>query len=394
MSVVYRKAEKRDREAYIDFINYVFGHDHRPHDFKTLLPKEYGDGRESKAVHFLAVDDERGIRGVTAVLPLSLCCAGETLSCGFVGSVSVHPYSRGEGHMKKLMAMVNSYMAECGMDLAVLSGARQRYEYYGYSLGGFGITAQFRSSNFRHRAESIPDIPLSFVLFDKMREEDPEKAQDVLTGTLLPVYNARDYRVLRKPEEFTDIARSWDRKIYVLFNGEETCGYLIADGQNNVTELAARPDISAAGVLKAWQAYTGAQSFTVEVPFWDRELFATAGWLAEDTVFSAVHNIRVLNWGKTLQTLLKVKEQALGGLETGECAFYVDDAPVHVYRKESEAGGYAFDDRIPADAPRFSRIELQNRIFGHGGLLYPQRTGGAPADWFPLYFSIPSTDGF
>ena len=394
MGIVYRKAEEKDREACIDFINYVFGHDHRPHDFKTLLPKEYGDGRESKAVHFLAVDDERGIRGVTAVLPLSLRCAGETLSCGFVGSVSVHPYSRGEGHMKKLMAMVNSYMAECGMDLAVLSGARQRYEYYGYSLGGFGITAEFRASNFRHRAESIPDIPLSFVPFDEMSKKDPEKADHVLNTVLLPVYNARDYRVLRCPEEFPDIAKSWSRRMLVLLCGGEPCGYLIADGQNNITELAVRPDSSPAGALKAWQAYTGAEKFTVEIPFWDRDLFETAGWLAEDTLFSAVHNIRVLNWGKTLKTLLKVKEQALGSLADGECAFTADEEPVHICRRGGEAGEFTCDERIPADAPHYSRIEVQNRLFGHGGLLYPENIGGAPAGWFPLYFSIPSTDGF
>ena len=38
MSIQYRIAGPNDRDAIIDFINYVFSHDHAPHDFRELLP--------------------------------------------------------------------------------------------------------------------------------------------------------------------------------------------------------------------------------------------------------------------------------------------------------------------------------------------------------------------
>ena len=45
MEFTYRIADPSDRENYIDFINYVFSHAYGPSDFKTMLPKEYGDNR-------------------------------------------------------------------------------------------------------------------------------------------------------------------------------------------------------------------------------------------------------------------------------------------------------------------------------------------------------------
>ena len=65
MSVTYGPGVPADREAIIDFINYVFSQAHRPHDFKKLIPKTYGDpGEEFEKWHFLA-KSEKGIRAGT-----------------------------------------------------------------------------------------------------------------------------------------------------------------------------------------------------------------------------------------------------------------------------------------------------------------------------------------
>ena len=66
-------------------------------------------------------------------VPLSLLVAGKPLRAAGIGTVSVHPYARGEGHMKKLMHMTLEECRENGADLAMLGGQRQRYEYFGFT---------------------------------------------------------------------------------------------------------------------------------------------------------------------------------------------------------------------------------------------------------------------
>ena len=62
---------------------------------------------------------------------------GETLRVGCVGTVSVHLYSRGEGHMKILMAMMMDDARAKGCDLLMLGGARKRYNYFGFEQAGW-----------------------------------------------------------------------------------------------------------------------------------------------------------------------------------------------------------------------------------------------------------------
>ena len=94
--ITYRLARPDEREKCIDFINMVFSVDHEPHNFKTLLPKVYADDHVLDAAHFIAVDEAENVRGLVAMLPETLRVLDQELRLGFIGSVSVHPYARGE----------------------------------------------------------------------------------------------------------------------------------------------------------------------------------------------------------------------------------------------------------------------------------------------------------
>ena len=48
------RGRSQDQEEIIDFINMVFSQNSVPHDFKTLLPKLYGDDADTGCCHFLA----------------------------------------------------------------------------------------------------------------------------------------------------------------------------------------------------------------------------------------------------------------------------------------------------------------------------------------------------
>lgn len=125
----YRLAKPEEWEDCIELANYVFSTAHRPHDFEQLIPRVYQAGPEMARIHRVAVAENGRLRAEIAVLPQQMAAGGKLLRAGYVGSVSVHPKARGEGHMKRLLGdWITDLEGTC--DLLVLDGQRQRYAYF------------------------------------------------------------------------------------------------------------------------------------------------------------------------------------------------------------------------------------------------------------------------
>ena len=95
----YRLAKPEEWEDCIELANYVFSTAHRPHDFEQLIPRVYQAGPEMARIHRVAVAENGRLRAEIAVLPQQMAAGGKLLRAGYVGSFSVHPKARGEGHM-------------------------------------------------------------------------------------------------------------------------------------------------------------------------------------------------------------------------------------------------------------------------------------------------------
>lgn len=167
----YRLARPQEEADVLDFINMVFSMHSQPHDFAALLPKVYAHPGFAR-YHYVAVEDGH-IRGTVALLPLTLRveenCA---LKAGYIGSVAVHPYSRGAGHMKALMRMALTDAEAQGYDLLALGGRRQRYAYFGFKKGGQRLTFSLNSDNVRHAMADVDE--------DAVRIREVTDAQDTV----------------------------------------------------------------------------------------------------------------------------------------------------------------------------------------------------------------------
>lgn len=89
-----------------------------------------------------------------ALLPQALYVGTLELRAKFLGGVAVHPRARGEGHMKVLMTSWLDEMRGTS-DISILSGQRQRYEYFGYTAGGIKCEYTITRANVRHAMENI-----------------------------------------------------------------------------------------------------------------------------------------------------------------------------------------------------------------------------------------------
>lgn len=201
----------------LDFGNYVF-----KIDFKELLPKLY-DGREDLApYHFIGKENDR-IKAMVGCFPLTLQTGDQLLKGMGIGTVSVHPYSRGQGHMKQLMKNAMSFIETEQADFAILSGQRQRYEYFGFTPTGSLIHLVVDKVNLKHKGitHSTTDTLKSF---DTLSQDDLQQISNW--------HHAKPLHSIRPLKDFVAICKSWEAKPYALYNDGILKGYMILAGSN------------------------------------------------------------------------------------------------------------------------------------------------------------------
>jgi predicted N-acetyltransferase YhbS len=266
----YLVASPADRDDCLDFGNFVFSQAHAPHDFKQLLPKVYGDNVNCavEAKHFIARRDGR-IRAMVACLPTVMHYLDRTLNIGFVGTVSVHPYARGEGHMKRLMADMYADAQAQGYDMLALGGLRQRYGYFGFNAAGVCLSFNVTSTNLRH---CTAELDCSDVTLTDLTEERPDEVDFAYA-----LSQSRPIVGERTRERFLDIVHSWKCRCRLIRIGGEPVGYIM----DRAVEVVLKDENLLPKVLKALFAADGLNSVDIAAAPCEKERIAVLSALCE-----------------------------------------------------------------------------------------------------------------
>lgn len=363
-----------DRAEIVDFANYVFSQAHEPHDFKTLLPKAYADHLpELGAKHFLA-KQEGHIRALVADRPLTLRVGDETLRVGCVGTVSVHPYSRGEGHMKALMKMMTDDARVQGYDLLMLGGIRQRYNYFGFEQAGWAYRYSIEEPAVRH---GLRDVDTSGVSFTDLTEDRPEEVDFACALAAKQAVGGE-----RPRERFLDIMHSWHSPFRLIRINGEMAGYVMG----GVTELALVNEDDLPRVIKALFQRDG-KKLSIACGAHETRRIELLSRMRSSRAVGSVEMINVLNWPRVIEVLLKHKASFLP-LEDGGFTLAVDDQPSFTIRVANGVPS-ATEEGIEADL-RLGHLEAERVLFG----LEAFALGSAYKNWFPLPFFVTGADTF
>lgn len=382
MNFTYRKATEAERDQYLDFANLVFSNAHRPHDFATLISKVYGTGKHSAWFQNIAVDEQSRIRGLIALMPNTLNVMGEELVTGYVGTVSVHPYARGEGHMKHLMAMVGQDIIDRNIDIAMLGGQRQRYEYFGFTKGGMLWSYDVGTSNVRHALKDVCDegIEITDICPDDME-------------TLCACAELNESRKLyapRKAEEFHEIATTWYAQLKKVTKDGAFAGYLVMHhegSQTSIEEFVLKDFELTGAVLKAWFRQTGTQGCSLIVPDYETELVRRLANFAERQHLCDAQQIRIAHFGKVLGAFMRLKA-SYAPLADGERSFRIGDENVTIRVKDNQV---TVTDECKPDAVELTPKQAQMMFFNLNGAL---TDGRLPAGWAPLPLFLNHADCF
>lgn len=297
--VIYRKAIPDDFPNILNFINMVFSMSHCPHDFRQLLPKLYEKGQEEKSIHYLALENEE-IKACVCVLPITLCCENKTITCATVGSVSVHPYSRGKGYMRKLMHIAIEDMKKSNISMSTLSGLRNRYQYYGYEKGGFVFQYCFTSDNFRHCRERFPKRKITLC-----------QIQDTKNPLLTEIQQIQENQILfvkRNSSDFLAIMKSWNAKLYGILENQICKGYVALQG-NQILEMRLTDKALLFASLEECLKESGSKELFLRILPYDTYLLKECTQLFESFTIALDDNYMIFDYPKVLDFFLNVKSK-------------------------------------------------------------------------------------
>lgn len=308
----FLKGTPNDNEDILDFCNYVFSHDGTPTDFVKLVPKYYKKGNEVPDEHFIVKENGK-IKAVIGSFKLQMDIMGEEIKTAGIGSVSVHPYSRGSGYMKKLMEAARKEMISENADISILGGQRQRYEYFGYEPAGVEMSFSVNGSNLRHYAGETVDITLTEV-----KRDDTDFLKYIKA-----LHDNQPLTLKRNDEKFYDTLISWDSEVYVLKNKEHLCGYLICNKSHSfIAELELEDMCMLPSVLKAFFKQFECNSVSTSAAEFECEKVSVLSKICERYSVNCNYQYAVFNFKKLVSALLKLKA-SYTHLSDGKASFKI-----------------------------------------------------------------------
>lgn len=377
--MIYRLARAEERDAYVAFANSVFKQSNGENvDFAAMLPKVYAPGVDASRMHTLAVDEAGTIRGLVAALPNDMRVLDKTLKTGYIGTVSVHPENRGEGHMRRLMTMTIDRLHETGCDLALLNGARQRYEYYGFVPAGVRWTFGLGGDNIRH---ALGKVEIEQVSFER-----------ILPGSLWEtkaeaMHRAGKAVMARAWMGFATVCSSYGGQPWAMLRSGDMVGYMVTNREQDALQECAAENLTALDqLLKAWFVQKGLRWMTVSMPDWRREEREHLAAFAESIRVSASVQCRVLRYQPVLEAMLALKA-GYTCLDDGEQGFEVEGQRFTIQVRDGSV-------KVTNDADDPARLDAITaaRLF-----LSPFAIEGVPRrvnNWFPLPLYIGTPDEF
>lgn len=380
--IEYRAACPQDMGELTDFINMVFSMMRVPHDFAAILPKVYAGEAPRSEIHEIACEGGR-ICGVVGLLPFEWKMAGCRLSCGYVGSVSVHPRMRGQGVMRELMTRQIESARALGMDLVVLGGQRQRYEYHGFANCGSMMKYAVSRSGVRHALSGEDSSRVEFR---------PLETGSAEADAAFALYEKQPVTGARKKESFILSLRSYWNEALAIVDEGRFAGYMMAspDGKT-IHELVLEEESLFGRVIKSWIETKGIALVNVVTTPYAAQRNAFMAELAEGSTTGADEMLLCLRPDRVIEAVMRLKKAYLpmedgtvnlgfGGF--GTIRIEVSGENVSVYRTE-EAPDLMLEDR-----------QAHEFVFGYDRTVWRNEDMRMPRGWFPLHVHVKEADRF
>lgn len=390
-------------EEILDFANMVFSMAYGSTDFAALLPKAYSRERSRIPIHHMILEENR-IRALIDLYPVNLHLQGESglLKAAYLGTVAVHPGSRGRGCMIELMRRSEEDARKQGCALMILDGERHRYRYYGFERAGSRYVFHIETGNIRHCCADMYQkecMQTPVFHFEELAEDSPY---------LDRIYELYQQRLVtaRSREDFWLCLQSYNASAYAVLRGSEVIGYVnLSENGENISEFeidgknTGNRDICR--VLYDLMTEFGTEQLRVSVGMDEQDKITELEKACDSCSISMSHQIKILDYEAVLVFLLKwkqkydtltisdyvigVKDEQTGRVE--RYLLFVAADNISVSRTDAAAD-------VVLEKMELVRMLTTNLCFAEQQKGARSKIKNAPAGWFPLPFYLPEADTF
>ncbi|MDE7183673.1 MAG: GNAT family N-acetyltransferase [Lachnospiraceae bacterium] len=389
---VYDENHPEEMQELLDFANMVFSMSYGGTDFSSLLPKAYTQKRWNAVTHHMIQEGSR-IRALIDCYPLVMKLgskADEAIKAVYVGTVSVHPASRGKGYMIELMKRVEEDAVQQGCALMLLDGDRHRYQYFGFEHAGTGYRYQIEQNNIRHccaQMYSAEYMASPVYSFEELEENSPYLAY------LYGLYQ-RSAVTARTKETFLLSLQSYNATAYAILKGGAPAGYINLSGdEKTILEMEIDDLQELPRVLYDLMMGMGIVQLSAKIGVDETAKRSLFEKMYDNCSVVMSHQIKILDYEAVLQFLLSWKRK-YSTLEQGSYVIGVQKEGISAYENyllsvAEEQICVSRTDRA-ADLV-LGELELVRTLTTSCCLTAGLRS---PDGWFPLPFYLPAADTF
>lgn len=422
-------AGKSDFREVTDFINMVFDK-----KFPEFMEKVYTEENFMRAEHY-CIKDEGKLAACVAVYPQTITfgdninlCAGtsvnhvdsdgraasdicvsgadkaeNSITCAWIGSVSVDPDKRGRGYMKQLMSHVHKVLSDRRIPFVYLSGRRNRYGFYGYEITGIRNWFIFEEENVRLTKGFDACKNYTFTpLYRDVKNSDSERERKIVSdrktgaevnGDLAKVIELYKKRLVtvRSEEDIVEAMKTWYYKPYIINKGGEFAGYmLIKDG--DVAELELINFDNIIEICGAIMLCFGLESVRIEAREWEREKCKALGKVCERYTVETLGNMKIFDYAGTLRFMMEL-ENGIRTLKRGRLTVHVSMEETFFIEVTETGINTGLADHEEADL-FLTHSQLVRLMFTKGSSFATDSDNELVRDWFPLSYTPERVDEF
>ncbi|MBQ2949162.1 MAG: GNAT family N-acetyltransferase [Clostridia bacterium] len=380
--VEYRVANDRDMDEIIDLINMVFSMLRIPHDFPVLLPKVYAPKTRISDIHVIAREEGK-LCGVFGLLPFAQKLADETISCGYLGSMAVHPRARGKGVMGEMCRLQIERGREMGLDLLALGGQRQRYEHSGFAACGSRMRYTVTKANIRHMKHDPRAQQIAFRVLEK-NSADADYAFEL--------YEKQIVTGARTRENFVSALQTYWNTPWLICCGGEPAGYMMASGDGrDVLELVLEDESLLPAVLEAWFGQRNVSSISLVTGQHEQARCAFLSRAAEGMSMASDEMFLCLKPERVIRACMRLKQTYMK-LEDG--VFRLGFGGYGTLRISVRAGAVSVERTQEAPDLALDEQDAHSFVFGFDRARWLASDAGTPRGWFPMQLHIQEADRF
>lgn len=393
----YCKGKIEETEDILDFANMVFSMSYRSIDFARLIPKAYSEERCHIPVHHMIKENEK-IKALIDVYPLTLKQLNKNntdieVKAAYIGTVCVHPNSRGKGYMKTLMQRAEDEAVTQDFDMMILDGNRHRYQNYGFEKAGIKYNFRVKYRNLKHAYSRLyGECEKSLYSFEFIENDSP------YLNEMCELYNRKNV-ITRTIEDFYLCLKSNKADIYAVFEQEKFIGYInVSEDESNIQEIEIKNISEIPRVIYDLFEEFGFSDIGITAGVDEIEKIDYLEKISDYNSIEMSHQIKILNYEKVLNFLLSWKQKYCT-LADGKYVIGIEADSYKLYSLEIKNGDISVMEK-DAENPDIILGEMDFVKLFTTSMFFQEcnkndsRIKNTPKGWFPLPFFLPEADAF